>query len=906
MSTFLYTVIIYPLIEIIEFSFMLFYDVFKIPGIAVIGVSLAVSFLCLPLYIVAERWQQVQRDTEKALDPGIRRIKTAFKGDEQYMILSTFYKQNHYNPIMALRSSFGLLIQIPFFIAAYSFLSNLPVLQGYSFYFIHNMGTPDALFSIGSFPINVLPIAMTIINIIAGAIYTKGFKLKEKIQIYAMALVFLVLLYNSPSGLVLYWTMNNIFSLVKNIFYKIKKPLRVLYLLLCVCVLFLDWYLLFKHNGFFHKRIILVAAATLLLLVPLVVKCISHMLDTTFAPLVNDHKKRFALFAVSFASLCILTGLIIPSYVIKSSVVEFSNIDSCGSPLSFLNATFLQSIGIFIFWPVCIYFLFHRRIQTLITVTGVILLFCGLLNAFVFSGNYGTLTRLIVLTGSFSTPAQRTFNYINAACIVVLLAALFFVFKLNKQKYMTGACVIFLLAATSISIIHEVQIQTSYKSYNNSVASSIEQKKSISPVFTLSKTGKNVVVFMLDRAQNAYVKPIFDTYPELYDQFDGFTLYKNTVSFNRCTLMGAAPLFGGYEYTPAEMNKRSDEKMIDKQNEALLVLPRIFTEQSSFSATIADSSWANYSWVPDMSITKPYPKISGVNVERKYSGLWIEEHPGCVKENMTSSAIKRNLLWFSIFKQAPAILREGLYDDGMWFSSDDTNNDISEYIDCYSELDYLPKLTTIIDTTQNSFTSITNEITHCDIILSAPDFIPSSGPQNPGACPIANAGSFSSNASAYRVLAKYISWLKQNGCYDNTRIILVADHGAEIPEAIEYDFPGWDASKTPAVPNPNVFHPLLMVKDFNAHGKMSEEKDTLMTNADTPLIALQGLIDKPFNPFTKKAMKADDDKVSSGIAITNTWSPDSNKTNTLNIASDEWYTVSGDISKQENWGQLSK
>ena len=115
MLNFLYTLIIYPLIQIIEFSFMLFDDVFKNAGIAVIGVSFAVSILCLPLYIVAEHWQEVQRAIEKELEPGIQRIKSVFKGDEQYMILSTFYRENRYNPIMALRSSFGLLIQIPFY-----------------------------------------------------------------------------------------------------------------------------------------------------------------------------------------------------------------------------------------------------------------------------------------------------------------------------------------------------------------------------------------------------------------------------------------------------------------------------------------------------------------------------------------------------------------------------------------------------------------------------------------------------------------------------------------------------------------------------------------------------------------------------------------------------------------------
>ncbi|MBO5691100.1 MAG: membrane protein insertase YidC, partial [Spirochaetaceae bacterium] len=234
MGEILYTVILYPLVQIIEIAFMVFDKLFSNTGIAVMGVSFVVTVLCLPLYIVAERWQQLERDTQARLKGGVDRIKAVFKGDEQYMILSTYYRQNHYHPMMALRSSFGLLIQVPFFMAAYSCLSSLPALQGQSFLFIRDMGSPDALFTIGGFGVNVLPIVMTLINIAAGAIYTKGFSFKEKAQIYGMALLFLVILYNSPAGLVLYWTMNNVFSLVKNIFYKLKHPVWVLYILMCL------------------------------------------------------------------------------------------------------------------------------------------------------------------------------------------------------------------------------------------------------------------------------------------------------------------------------------------------------------------------------------------------------------------------------------------------------------------------------------------------------------------------------------------------------------------------------------------------------------------------------------------------------------------------------------------------
>ena len=44
--------------------------------------------------------------------------------------------------------------------------------------------------------------------------------MKSKIQVYAMAAIFLVFLYNSPACLLFYWTLNNLFSLGKNICYR--------------------------------------------------------------------------------------------------------------------------------------------------------------------------------------------------------------------------------------------------------------------------------------------------------------------------------------------------------------------------------------------------------------------------------------------------------------------------------------------------------------------------------------------------------------------------------------------------------------------------------------------------------------------------------------------------------------
>ena len=222
-STFLYNVFIAPIEMIIEFIFCFYNAKIGIAGImgAIVAVSLAVNFLALPLYNIADRLQEKERNIQMSLSKWVKHIKKNFKGDERFMILQAYYRENNYHPLYALRSSLSILIEIPFFIAAYQFLSHSTSLEGAGFALLQDLGRPDALvkFSMGGvqqYSINLLPILMTLINFASGAIYLKKAPLKEKIQLYALALVFLFILYDSPSGLVCYWILNNTFSLFKN------------------------------------------------------------------------------------------------------------------------------------------------------------------------------------------------------------------------------------------------------------------------------------------------------------------------------------------------------------------------------------------------------------------------------------------------------------------------------------------------------------------------------------------------------------------------------------------------------------------------------------------------------------------------------------------------------------------
>ncbi len=196
-------------------------------GLALILLSLIVNIALLPFYNIAENIQKKERLVQQAMKPKIEEFKSVYKGYELYLYTNNVYRLHDYHPIYSLRGLVSLLIQVPFFMGAYSFLSNYPGFEGQSFLFLSNLAQPDGLLSIGNLTINVLPFVMTAINLLSGYVYAQDMSRNEKVTIVVVALFFLVLLYNSPSSLLVYWTFNNVFSLVKNLYYKNKEKALV-------------------------------------------------------------------------------------------------------------------------------------------------------------------------------------------------------------------------------------------------------------------------------------------------------------------------------------------------------------------------------------------------------------------------------------------------------------------------------------------------------------------------------------------------------------------------------------------------------------------------------------------------------------------------------------------------------
>ena len=907
----LYTLIISPIELLFEAIFTIANRIIGNEGISIVFLSLAVNFLVLPLYKRADELQAEERDIQAKMASRVKQIKRVFKGDERFMMLQEYYRINHYKPIYALKSSVSVLLQIPFFIAAYNLLSGMKGLQGMSFGFIADLGKEDATFKIGSFPVNILPILMTLINVVSGIIYTKGHPVKEKVQIYGLAAIFLVLLYHSPAGLVFYWLLNNVFSLVKNVFYKLKDPKKVLSIVAAIAGAAVLIVILMRSD-LDRRQKILLATGCVMLAMPLITDTLKHMLKLS-PKQKKKSGKDVVIFFAGAVFMALVTGLWIPSAVINASAEEFIDVLAPFNPCKHIINSMLLSFGSWVLWGGVFYFFMSDKVKTVFC-KGIWII-CGVAVAdyVVFGTTLGQLSPTLIYDVDLFFDLKH--YLLNVVAVLMIVAAFLFAYskmpKTTRTILLTG-----ILSVVGIGSYNIVLINRTYSAYKETADRFCEM-----PNITLNKNGQNVVVLMLDRYISDYVPYIFNEKPELQEQFDGFTYYPNTISYGIYTNVGTPCLFGGYEYTPERMNARSEESLESKQNEALQVMPALFTE-NGFDVTVCNPSYAGYRWIPDLSIYDAYPNIKCYNTYEFFNYFEGTENEEAISENIRLLR-DRNFYCYSLMKISPLIMQMTLYDNGMYNASfSKTDTEITPYtvtthidglsrstgydydfLNAYTVLTRLSDITTITDSSDNTFLMMTNDTPHAPCVLQEPNYEPALYVDN-----TAFDTDFETrytigdktmlmetekhitfyhvNMASFLQLGKWFDYLRENGVYDNTRIILVSDHGRGTYQFGE-SFDGKDLAN---------FLPLLMVKDFDATGYTVCED--FMTNCDTPTLAASGLIDNPVNPFTRNPINS---ALKNGPQ-TVFYSDDFGITSNDNVYQPGfWYTVEGNPHNPDNW-----
>ncbi len=839
MLDFLYNIFIGPIQYLIEVVFATVFDLVDSKILSIVGVSLVVNFLVLPLYKRSDAVQEKERAKQKAMEPMVKHIRKTFKGDKRSMILQEYYRQNDYSAVQALKGSFSLLLQIPFFLAAYNFLSTEGLLNGTSFFIFRDLGEPDRLFNIGTFAINVLPILMTLINVVSGAVYTKGSLLREKVQVYLTAAVFLVLLYNSPSGLVIYWILNNLFSLVKNIVMAAVKHAR-------------------KNRP--------VKAKECKKQKPLTFEAFNHKF-------VLDRKPDMKVMVLSCLYLAVLMGVYVPSVIVSASPLEFLYTSYDWTDI-ILN-TFSTYLG-FAFWALLIYCLVSDRAKYVFTFTAFAC--CGIFTCdyLLFSDYAGNISEELIYE---EYPLLRGSLIIGSLILAISVGLIFNFLYRWKSTIARYATLLFLITAVINSVILCAKnISSSGVSFVGNRDNSYTIDEAIIP---LSKEGQNVIVFMMDRAVGSQFSKMIEEDPQIAEELSGFTFYPNTISYGAFTNFATPSLFGGYDYTPYKINKRSDELLKDKQNEALLVMPRIFGD-NGYKVTVCDPPYAgDYNWIPNLEIYDEYPNVTAYDTighvvnetHRTYSPYFQMQQ-------------YHNYIGYGFFRCLPNIFAGFIYDNGNYHGV--WKNTVScSFLDSYCVLEELPKLTYIEDSDENTLLVFQNATPHEPESLLAPDYVPSfDAPSEVSEYEKA----YCSGMASLLKICDWIDYLKENGVYDNTRIIIVSDHGR------------WYEGEDFMIAD---FNPLLLVKDFNSAGELSID-NSFMTNADTPYLAMEGLFDEPTNPYTGNLISMTP-KFDEKIAIIGADDTNVNKLGdkcVFNSKDSYWFTVHDNIFDYNNWAKI--
>ena len=846
----LYDLLIGPLQLLFEFVFSISYKLVGNPGICIIDLSLIMNLLALPLYRRADAMQKEEKEKEASLEKGISHIRETFKGDERFLILQTYYRQNSHSPVHVLRGSVSLFLQIPFFMAAYRMLSSLSLLSGEGFGPIKDLGAPDGLLVIGAVSINLLPILMTAINLVSSCIYLKGSSLKEKIQLFAVAGIFLVLLYNSPAGLVFYWTCNNIFSLMKNI-------------------------LLPKREKRAEKASAGDPASTVI----------------------------FVLCGI-YCSLFI--GFLIPSNTVSSSPSDFIDMFFYTDPVNYLAYSLALAFGTFIVWAGVFYYLSKGKARRIMVMTILALSVLFTVDYSVIKADHGALTRALRYTAPDLDPTR----YLpESICLLLIISTVLYFVRKYAWRYVRYLCIagVIIVSVSGFYNIHKIHEQLKGYTYLSDQLAYAQ--------IDLDPDGKNVVVIMLDRAVGYMVPYIFGELPGLEEQFDGFTYYPNTVSFGAHTNIAAPALFGGYDYIPEMMNERSDELLVEKHDEALKVLPFLFSD-NGFDVTVCDPSYAGYMSIPDLSIYDGHPDIDTYITHGRFNPM---------KEDMVeqmSDLYERNMFCYSLFRAAPLFLQGLLYDNGFYNYPDHLNDQTytavmsfdgqkmigydTEFMDSFTVLDELPEITETDVSGSGSFTILVNYTPHALAILDEPSYLPeyrvdnteydqahpdrfTTGGEELEMSNYLQYALYNTNAAAYVQLGEWFDYLRDQDLYDNTRIIVVSDHGYDL---------GLLESRNDEDFSTEWFSPVLLVKDFDSHG--FTVSDEFMTNADTAYLATKDLVEDPVNPFTGNPIDTaykDDGEVT--VFASHEYMINENNGNTF--IPGPWYSVSGDMRDMDNW-----
>ena len=193
-------------------------------GIAIIFITLLIRIIFLPLTIKSMMSMKKMQSKMALMKPKLDAVKEQYKDDKttQNSEIMKLYSKEGVNPLSSLSGCLPMLVQIPVFVALYNVLLYSLDLRHSEFLWITDLSSPEMLFDIPGtgIPFRVLPLVMGISWFLTQKLTPPNpgaDEFQTKIFQY-MPIMFTVMFWGLPSGLILYWTISNVISIFQQLY----------------------------------------------------------------------------------------------------------------------------------------------------------------------------------------------------------------------------------------------------------------------------------------------------------------------------------------------------------------------------------------------------------------------------------------------------------------------------------------------------------------------------------------------------------------------------------------------------------------------------------------------------------------------------------------------------------------
>ena len=532
---------------------------------------------------------------------------------------------------------------------------------------------------------------------------------------------------------------------------------------------------------------------------------------------------RLALYLLAVATLASLVYLFIPITTFLTSPGEL------GIHLDYLVANNARD-AVTVFYVAALFYLLapNSRIRTALTLLALGALSLALLYSYVLPFGYPMMTGLVFEQIGIGASARLV--RFSADALVIVLVALGLRAALLRFG---GRPLVIALLLLDLALCGVTGINIHRERFGGSGGT--EVAKAPDRPLRFSRTQPNVLFIFLDRFMGSYVEDILRTDPDLALRLRGFTWYPRTVSAGENSIAGVHGMLGGYDYTPDAINARKAH-LRDVSVEAFSILPYNFSKKG-WHVNVVSPRGLGFTMAGDCSYLE-IPGVTCTHIPKSLSKAAAEQL-GFPLMDLAKSNYSDLLEMLGAMRAAPYVAKDVLLARGPWqgFLDHSAGTTFREW----AELRGWPALSDT-DADGSNMNFVSNILPHEPYYLGT-DCMPRR--ERAVASEEALAAFGNDFAWVHSVTARctllavadYLDFLKAQGVYDNTRILIVSDHGIVGPVADNSSRARAGGTQSPEFVRTRS---LLLVKPRQATGPLviSEE---FLPNAEAPRIACEEL-----------------------------------------------------------------